>query len=326
MARGYITVQRRYFYQNNQLKLTQPGNQASCIMRAGKLSIVEQRKAMRSGTTEFLITDLAGSVIRTYGVGADTVLNYNPYGFFSPRERDAPTLTFSGERLDTLTEQYVLGNGNRMYSATSMRFYSPDPLSPFLRGGLNSYCYCSNDPINYHDPTGRERTRLQRIASHQIARYSGDPIHKQTSALRKRVENHDLQSKNANALAMDARQAAERHVRRADSFQRVAGWTKNEALRKRYLLVSADEDNIASTHFDNVIEHTNVRAQEMESSNQLMKEILELPTTQEENYPDLARVAPNVQVNRGLPVHTQNARIRQPHGTRRRINQPYRPR
>ena len=35
-----------------------------------------------------------------------------------------------------------------------MRFYSPDSLSPFDAGGLNSYAYCSGDPLNYSDPSG----------------------------------------------------------------------------------------------------------------------------------------------------------------------------
>jgi hypothetical protein len=35
-----------------------------------------------------------------------------------------------------------------------MRFISPDTLSPFGRGGVNSYAYCSNDPINRVDRNG----------------------------------------------------------------------------------------------------------------------------------------------------------------------------
>lgn len=35
-----------------------------------------------------------------------------------------------------------------------MCFNSPDEMSPFDRGGINSYAYCLNDPINRNDPSG----------------------------------------------------------------------------------------------------------------------------------------------------------------------------
>jgi hypothetical protein len=33
-------------------------------------------------------------------------------------------------------------------------FFSPDNFSPFAKGGLNSYVYCTNDPVNNRDPSG----------------------------------------------------------------------------------------------------------------------------------------------------------------------------
>lgn len=49
----------------------------------------------------------------------------------------------------------LLGNGHRLYSATLMRFHSPDRLSPFGRGGANAYVYCGGEPVNRVDPSGR---------------------------------------------------------------------------------------------------------------------------------------------------------------------------
>ena len=45
----------------------------------------------------------------------------------------------------------------RYYSPTWRRFISPDDtayLDPSSVNGLNQYCYCGNDPINYADPSG----------------------------------------------------------------------------------------------------------------------------------------------------------------------------
>jgi RHS repeat-associated protein len=63
-------------------------------------------------------------------------------------------LGFNGERPDSFTGHYLLGNGCRAFNPVLMRFNSPDNLSPFDKGGLNAYSYCSGDPVNRIDPTG----------------------------------------------------------------------------------------------------------------------------------------------------------------------------
>ncbi|WP_418949153.1 MULTISPECIES: RHS repeat-associated core domain-containing protein [Pseudomonas] len=62
---------------------------------------------------------------------------------------------FNGEYFSPVFGGYLLGNGNRCYSPNLMRFLSPDTLSPFDKGGINFYAYCSGDPINYVDPSGQ---------------------------------------------------------------------------------------------------------------------------------------------------------------------------
>lgn len=61
---------------------------------------------------------------------------------------------FNGERLDTFTGVSHLGNGYRAYNPILMRFTCPDNQSPFGVGGINSYAYCENDPVNFTDPSG----------------------------------------------------------------------------------------------------------------------------------------------------------------------------
>jgi RHS repeat-associated protein len=63
-------------------------------------------------------------------------------------------LGFNGALFEQRLECYLLGNGYRAYMPTLMRFNGPDSLSPFGRGGLNAYAYCSGDPVNRTDPSG----------------------------------------------------------------------------------------------------------------------------------------------------------------------------
>ncbi|MGE8061569.1 RHS repeat-associated core domain-containing protein [Pseudomonas sp. NPDC089547] len=91
------------------------------------------------------------SVPRTYG----------PFGQHDNEAYQAPMPGFNGEWYDPLTGTYALGLGYRSYSPTLMRFVGPDELSPFLEGGLNTYAYCKNDPVNYRDGTGHAPTPAQ---------------------------------------------------------------------------------------------------------------------------------------------------------------------
>lgn len=79
-------------------------------------------------------------------------LSYTAYGD-SPA-RVSAGLGFNGELRDEFMHAYTLGNGHRCYCAALMRFFSPDALSPFDKGGVNAYAYCQGDPINHLDPTG----------------------------------------------------------------------------------------------------------------------------------------------------------------------------
>ena len=98
-----------------------------------------------------LMTDIQRSVVRT----TDSHSAYTPYGHRVVEGECPSLLGFNGERPDSFTEHYLLGNGHRAFNPLLMRFNSPDSLSPFGKGGLNGYAYCQGDPINHTDPTGR---------------------------------------------------------------------------------------------------------------------------------------------------------------------------
>ena len=79
-------------------------------------------------------------------------LSYTAYGHSV--DGTGTALGFNGERRSGFLQGYGLGNGNRFYRPALMRFLSPDVLSPFGKGGVNSYAYCQGDPVNLLDPTG----------------------------------------------------------------------------------------------------------------------------------------------------------------------------
>lgn len=108
-------------------------------------------------------TDGAGSVRGVSAPGQPHARrHYTPYGYTGIALDDGKVRSmadlqlpaFNGQRLDVGAGLYHLGNGRRAYDPQLMVFLSPDPLSPFGEGGLNSYGYCAGNPINLVDPSG----------------------------------------------------------------------------------------------------------------------------------------------------------------------------
>ncbi|MGL5995233.1 MAG: RHS repeat-associated core domain-containing protein [Pseudomonas proteolytica] len=108
-------------------------------------------------------TDGAGSVRGVSAPGQPHARrHYTPYGYTGIALDDGKVRSmvdlqlpaFNGQRLDVGAGLYHLGNGRRAYDPQLMVFLSPDPLSPFGEGGLNSYAYCAGNPINLVDPSG----------------------------------------------------------------------------------------------------------------------------------------------------------------------------
>lgn len=112
---------------------------------------------------QLLVNDGAGSVRGVVAPGMEQVRRqYAPYGDARIALADGtpPSMVhlqlpaYNGERLDVPVNLYHLGNGRRAYDPELMVFLSPDPLSPFDEGGINSYAYCGGDPVNWSDPSG----------------------------------------------------------------------------------------------------------------------------------------------------------------------------
>lgn len=90
---------------------------------------------------------------------------YTAFGYTPPRQDVDAALGYCGNRWMLPAGGYLLGNGTRLYSPTTMRFHSPDVLSPFGLGGCNTYTYCGGDPVGYSDPSGcfRLATAIRRV-------------------------------------------------------------------------------------------------------------------------------------------------------------------
>ncbi|WP_105947335.1 RHS repeat-associated core domain-containing protein [Pseudomonas sp. LLC-1] len=138
--------QTRLFYQNANIsaQVSEHDNRRILWAQETPMAELEPIQAFR-----FLASDQNKSVL---GIPAGSKA-YTPYGYLK-QSKSTELLAFNGQRLDTATEAYMLGNGYRLYNPVLQRFLSPDNLSPFGRGWLNSYAYCECDPINNIDPTG----------------------------------------------------------------------------------------------------------------------------------------------------------------------------
>jgi RHS repeat-associated protein len=129
-----------------------------------------------------LTTGLEGTLIQAISAAAQRSFVFTAYGH-RQASSGPPSLGYNGVRFEALTNHYLLGNGYRAYNPVLMRFNSPDSLSPFGKGGLNSYAYCAGDPLNRADPSGHINIgkglgRLHRLVpsvheTTEIAAFSG---------------------------------------------------------------------------------------------------------------------------------------------------------
>lgn len=141
------------FYCQNRIVTSLHDNTQHSIMHTGDQVLAQQSHEAHDSTSTLLGTDAQRSVLHAVSGTKQQVFAYSPFGH-TPAMQAHHLLGFNGERADSITGHYLLGNGYRAFNPVLMRFNSPDSLSPMGAGGINAYAYCMGDPINHVDPSG----------------------------------------------------------------------------------------------------------------------------------------------------------------------------
>lgn len=141
------------FYQGDHLVTEREERSQRTIIRHEAQPLAQQRSMAGETETTLLATDQTHSLLRT----VEQQLAFTAYGYHPAESGLSRLIGFNGECPDAITGHYLLGQGTRAFNPVLMRFNSPDELSPFGQGGINSYAYCGGDPINFSDPSGEMR-------------------------------------------------------------------------------------------------------------------------------------------------------------------------
>jgi RHS repeat-associated protein len=135
--------------------------------------------------TLLLAPDLAQTILAELDRTGPNNCAYTAYGSQSSAFGTQGRLGFNGQLKERPTGWYHLGNGHRVYNPVLMRFHSPDRLSPFGEGGMNSYAYCAGSPVSRVDPSGMSWLSLLGNAVGSVLNtiFAGAAINRAASAI-----------------------------------------------------------------------------------------------------------------------------------------------
>lgn len=141
----------KLFYKGSKLSTLHSSNVRQTVFSTNNQNLCE----ITSSTSQarLLATDAQASTVNT-GSEKQTTITYGPYGNDNCPPANPLLSRFTGQGWLPSAIGYLLGNGHRLFNPGLMRFHSADSLSPFGKGGINAYAYCTNDPINRWDPSG----------------------------------------------------------------------------------------------------------------------------------------------------------------------------
>lgn len=142
------------FYRNARLVTEIQGTVQRSYVHAADQLLAQHTHDSDTQHTSLFATDRQRSVLNTLNPNEIQSATYSPYGHHHAENNPSSQLGFNGERMDPTTGHYLLGNGYRAFNPVLMRFNSSDSMSPFGKGGINSYAYCLNNPMNLRDDNG----------------------------------------------------------------------------------------------------------------------------------------------------------------------------
>lgn len=152
-----INTKLSIFYQARNFHTIINDEDHTSIFQGDSRPIAERTSNATDNNISFFSLDTLGTPVNITGNEGTLEKVFSPYGYTAKKHQESTLIGFAGEPL-IITEKYLLGS-YRLYSPFLMRFLSPDSLSPFAKGGVNAFCYCGNDPINYSDASGYFRIR-----------------------------------------------------------------------------------------------------------------------------------------------------------------------
>ncbi len=153
----------KLFYKANKLSTLYTGTIYQTVLSANNQNLSETTSLLSQA--RLLATDAQESTVNTVSE-SQTTITYSPYGNDSCPPANPLLSRFTGQSWLPSAIGYLLGNGHRLFNPGLMRFHSADSFSPFGSGGLNTYAYCGNDPINRVDPSGRFFGKLFKRMGH----------------------------------------------------------------------------------------------------------------------------------------------------------------
>jgi len=157
-------LERQRFYCKSQLVTEIHGGEQFSVFQHEDQLLAQHVQGDGCDST-LLATDQQRSVLHVLNSNYQRSIAYSAYGHRPFESGLTRLLGFNGQRPEPVTGHYLLGNGYRAFNPVLMRFNSPDSLSPFGEGGINSYAYCAGDPVNRNDPTGHVFSKIANLFS-----------------------------------------------------------------------------------------------------------------------------------------------------------------